>query len=279
MTANNHRNVLLETADRVESAEIDLPQHDKALTQQAERWAKSLVWLPATKESGQYAQRTAALNRRLESLLAELDVVVHPDEQLPEDLQWLHDNVRLVRVLQSEVREAAASLRQVPHVRTPSKAIMPRVLAIAQDLLSAVQFRYSDHAFSTYMQAFQSVTVLDMAELSLMIPALKLVALEEFTARAEKILAAPEKSQKISDLFGTLRELTEAPWKELLEPLIVFEWILAADPAKAYARMDFQSRELYRHTVAHYAEHSDCTELEIAKLAIDMAQQAQKRHN
>jgi len=50
----------------------------------------------------------------------------------------------------------------------------------------------------------------------------------------------------------------------LLEPLIVFERVLAADPAGAYARMDFQSRELYRQTVAHFAAHSDCTELEIA---------------
>ncbi len=38
--------------------------------------------------------------------------------------------------------------------------------------------------------------------------------------------------------------------------------------------MDFQSRELYRHTVAHFAEHSDCTELEIAQLAIDLARDA-----
>ena len=39
--------------------------------------------------------------------------------------------------------------------------------------------------------------------------------------------------------------------------------------------MDFQSRELYRHTVAHYAEHSDCSEQEIAKLAMDLARESQ----
>ena len=64
----------------------------------------------------------------------------------------------------------------------PSDVIMPRVLAIAEDLLTATEYRYSDHAFTTYMEAFQTVTGLNMGELSLLIPALKLVVLEEFTA-------------------------------------------------------------------------------------------------
>ena len=74
--------------------------------------------------------------------------------------------------------------------------------------------------------------------------------------------------------MGSMRELSEAPWKELLEPLIVFDPVLAQDPAKAYIRMDFQSRELYRHTVTHFAEHSDCSELEIAQHAIDLTNES-----
>ena len=82
--------------------------------------------------------------------------------------------------------------------------------------------------------------------------------LEEFVARGKEVIRLPRQPQRISDLIGSLRELSEAPWKDLLEPLIVFERVLATDPAKAYVRMDFQSRELYRHTVAHFAENSDC---------------------
>ena len=80
----------------------------------------------------------------------------------------------------------------------------------------------------------------------------------------------------MSDLIGSLRDLAEAPWRDLLEPLIVFERVLAADPAKAYGRMDFASRELYRHTVAHFAKHSDCAEMEIAEIAIDLSQRVAK---
>ncbi len=271
MAGTNHRDVLVEMVDRAEPRPAEAPRHDQELAQRARDWAQSLTWLPATRESGYFAERLTVLNRRLESLLTEVDFPLGPDERLPEDLQWMHDNVRLVRVSYNAAKEGAPSLRRVPHVRTPEKVVMPRVLAIAEDLLRALDYRYSDHAFRTYVEAFQTVTGLNMNELSLLVPALNLVALEEFTARGQKVLKGSEEQQRISDLMGTLRELSEAPWKELLEPLIVFEQVLATDPARAYGRMDFQSREFYRHTITHFAEHSDCSELEIAQLAIEMA--------
>ena len=275
MAIANHRDVL-EIADRVELAPENAPQREAGLGQAARHWANALVWLPAVKQSRHYADRLAALNRRLEPLLAELDFALGPDEKLPDDLQWMYDNVRLVRVTQGDVKTAAASLRRVPHVRTPDKRVTPRVLATAEDFLRTVEYQYSDHAFSAYVEAFQSLIVLNMDELSLLGPALKLVVLEEFAARGEQVLQTPERERNISVLIGSMRDLSEAPWKELLEPLIVFEGVLARDPAKAYARMDYQSRELYRHTVTHYAEHSDCSELEIAHLTLEMAEESTK---
>ena len=271
MTGANHRDVLVEMAERLEPIPAGSPQRESALTEGARQWAHAIVWLPTTKESGHFAERWAALNRSLEPLLSEVDFQLGPDEQLLEDLQWMHDNVRLVRATQTEVQQSVSSLRRVPHVRTPDKVLMPRVLAIAQDFLRAVEYRYSDAAFAAYLKAFQTVTGLNMAELSLLPPALKLVVLEEFVTRGKEVIKKPEQPRRISDLMASMRESSEAPWRELLEPLIVFEPVLALDPARAYARSDFQSRELYRHTVAHYAEHSDCSELEIAQQAIDLA--------
>jgi hypothetical protein len=278
MTGTNHKDVLVDLTDRTGPDTGDAPIDDRNLARPAQAWAQTLVWVPATKQSAYFARRVAALNRRLGPLLAALDVSENPDEKLPEDMQWLRDNVRLVWVAQSAVRESAPALRRVPHVRTPANVVLPRVLAIAQDLLAAIEYRYSDHAFTSYMEAFQTVTGLNMSELALMIPALKLVALEEFTERAERVLAEPKQPQRVSDLIGSLRQLSEAPWKDLLESLIVFERVLAADPAGAYARMDFPSRELYRHTVAHFATNSGGSELEIAQLAVDLAQRAMKEH-
>ncbi len=275
MAVANHRDVL-EIADRAESAPANAPQREAGLGQAARHWANGLAWLPAVRQSSHYAERVAALNRRLEPMLAQLDFALDPDEQLPEDLQWMFDNVRLVRMTQGDVKQAAASLRRVPHCRTPDKTVLPRVVAIAQDFLLAVEYQYSDRAFATYVEAFQSLIVLNMDELSLLGPALKLVVLEEYVTRGEEVLQAPEGERNISLLIGSMRDLSEAPWKELLEPLIVFEQVLAQDPAKAYARMDYASRELYRHTVTHYAEHSDCSEMEIAGTALELAEESTK---
>lgn len=276
MTTANHRDVLVDMAERLEPIPVGAPQRESAVGEAARRWAHAIAWLPATKESNHFAERWTALSRRLEPLLSEVDFTLAPDEQLPEDLQWMHDNVRLVRATQSEVQQSVASLRRVPHVRTPEKTVMPRVIAMAQDLLAVVEYRYSDQAFSAYVAAFQTVTGLNMDELSLLIPALKLIVLEEFVTRGREVLNHPEEPRRISDLMGSMRDLSEAPWKELLEPLIVFEPVLEQDPAKAYRRMDYQSRELYRHTVTHFAEFSDCSELEIAQHAIDMAKESVK---
>jgi len=163
MAGNNHRDVLMEIADRVESAPAETPQHDQMLARRATDWARALVWLPGTRESSHFAERVAALNRRLEPLLASVDFTLAPDESLPEDLQWMHDNVRLVRVTHNEIKQSGDGLRKVPHVRTPESVVTPRVLAIAHDFLLAVDFRYSDHTFSAYAKAFQTVTALNMA--------------------------------------------------------------------------------------------------------------------
>ena len=96
---------------------------------------------------------------------------------------WMHDNVRLVRTSQREVLECGNVATQHPHVRTPAKTMIPRVMAIAQDFLGAVGYHYSDHAFQLYMEAFQTATALNMGELSLLVPALKLALLEELGSR------------------------------------------------------------------------------------------------
>ncbi len=268
----NHRDVLVEMAGRVEPAPVGAGP-DQDLSDAARRWANTLVWLPGTRESDRFAQRLTALKRVLDPLLEKAEAL-ESDPPLPEDQLWMHENGRLVRAVVAEVQQASGALRRVPHVRIPDNDVVPRVLAIAEDYLHTVDYRYSDQTFSAYVNAFQTIAPLNMYELSQLPPALKLVVLEEFAERGERVLAEPARPRQISLLMGSMRELSEAPWKDLLEGLIVFDRILSADPAKAYARSDFATRELYRQTVAHLAEHSDCTELEIAKLALEMAEQS-----
>ncbi len=97
------------------------------------------------------------------------------------------------------------------------------------------------------MEAFQTVTGLNMSELSLLIPALKLVAAGRIRRARREGASHAGRAATISDLIGSLRELSEAPWKELLEPLIVFERGTGGDPAGLRAHGFSEPRALSPH--------------------------------
>jgi cyclic beta-1,2-glucan synthetase len=75
----------------------------------------------------------------------------------------------------------------------------------------------------------------------------------------------------------SLRDSSQVSWKELIEPLILFDQILRQDPVGAYARLEFDSRELYRKKVAKIAKYSPRTEMEVAEVALDLAKAAGKK--
>jgi cyclic beta-1,2-glucan synthetase len=50
-----------------------------------------------------------------------------------------------------------------------------------------------------------------------------------------------------------------------------------ADPVDAYGRMDFASRDAYRHVIERVARHAGCPETTVARHALDMAEQAALR--
>ena len=75
----------------------------------------------------------------------------------------------------------------------------------------------------------------------------------------------------VGNAIGSLRFLDMLDWPEFVEGQSAMEHILRTDPAGIYERMDFATRDLYRHTVERIARHSRQTELEVAALAIGLA--------
>jgi hypothetical protein len=149
-----------------------------------------------------------------------------------------------------------------------------RVVALAAGFLATTSYEFTVSSLIAYVQAFQQSTVLRLVELWALVPALKLVLLEEIAARGSKVAADPAGSYGAGVCVRSLRDIGQTSWKEVLEPLVLFDRILRQDSAGAYARMDFESRDLYRTEVANIAEHSDLPEGDVATAALALARSA-----
>jgi cellobiose phosphorylase len=78
----------------------------------------------------------------------------------------------------------------------------------------------------------------------------------------------------VSHSIGSLRFLSAMDWKEFVETLSVVEATLRSDPADVYSDMDFSTRDQYRHAVESISRHSQLSEMEIAGLSIQLAEEA-----
>ncbi len=76
----------------------------------------------------------------------------------------------------------------------------------------------------------------------------------------------------ISNSIGSLRLLGTLDWREFVETLSRVEQALRTDPVDAYAKMDFASRDRYRHVIEQIARSSGMAEEVVAGRAIRLAQ-------
>jgi hypothetical protein len=247
---------------------------DGALSARAAEFAHSLLWVPPVKKSPWLAQRLHKLEQDIRPIFSALGDARPPRDAADEWLR-LHAHLSLLRAVAAQLAEAEATLAQLAQVQRTDGAIVPRVVALADDLLSACNYRFLPPQFCAYVRTFQQTAVLDYRELWELVLALKLVMLEKVVEQARLWLAG-EPAPHLASRIHSLREMVEASWKELLQPLIVFDQVLMQDPAGAYGRMDAESRELYRRAVVHMAQHSDCSEVQIAEAALELAREAQR---
>ncbi len=78
----------------------------------------------------------------------------------------------------------------------------------------------------------------------------------------------------ISNSIASLRLLSATDWREFVESMSGVERKLREDPLGVYGRMDFQTRDRYRHVVEKIARHSAMTECDVARKAVQLAQHA-----
>ncbi|MGA2991304.1 MAG: glycosyl transferase, partial [Candidatus Korobacteraceae bacterium] len=239
--------------------------------------ARSLLEVPNSGRSTHVAERLKALERKLKQGLASRMSRQAPNA-LGEDDRWLRDHLGLVRSAMAELRRWKRALSGIQHARRAGGEASPRTLLLAEDMLAALEHRFADAELSAYVRGFQTVIALSQRELHNLALSLKLVLLEQIARSLSPLAEAqPATGAGPATCIRSLLAITEAPWKELLEPLVVFEQALRQDPAGAYAHMDFESRALYRAAVTHMAEHSEYSELKIAEMALALARSAARQ--
>lgn len=75
----------------------------------------------------------------------------------------------------------------------------------------------------------------------------------------------------VANSIGSLRLLGTLDWREFVETLSAVEQALRQDPAGVYGRMDFATRDHYRHLIERLARASRRSEIEVAGEALALS--------
>jgi cyclic beta-1,2-glucan synthetase len=277
MTPDTHFEPASAEAEEVHQTPRVVTPDILALRVRAVELAGNLAWLPGQRISQPFRSRSRSLSRALKPVLAAL--ASPPQKTASDDFRWLYDNIFLLEAELEDTRDALRLPHRIPQARTLNGSVISRVAALAEDFLAATGYQFNEAAFAAYVEAFQEVTILEMQELWTLIPVLKLVLLEQIATQGRRLLKDPAGSYGLDAMVRSLRDVGQTSWKNVIEPLILFDHILREDPARAYPRMDYNSRELYRKKLVNIADHSDCTEVEVATEAIALARRAEKQVN
>jgi len=78
----------------------------------------------------------------------------------------------------------------------------------------------------------------------------------------------------MSNSINSLRFLAKMDWREFVETMSVVEQTLREDNGGIYPKMDFLTRDHYRHAVEKIAKRSTLSEYEVARAAINLAKRS-----
>ncbi|HSD46302.1 MAG TPA: hypothetical protein VLB87_06745, partial [Pyrinomonadaceae bacterium] len=75
----------------------------------------------------------------------------------------------------------------------------------------------------------------------------------------------------VGNIITSMRLLSTLDWNDFFEKVSLIEPVLGEDPAGVYSRMEFASRDRYRHAVERIGKRTRTNELEIARAAVKLA--------
>ena len=336
-----------------------MEQHGKTLA----GWHRLSPGRPRDRLLKRLAENEAVL-LSVHSLLTE---AVKAERRITPAGEWLLDNFYLI---EEQIRTAKRHLpkgysRELPRLLDGPSAGLPRVYDLALETISHGDGRVDPESLSSFVAAYQTVTILKLGELWAIPIMLRLALIENLRRVAVRIaadrmdrnradywadqitevaakdpknlilaiadmarsnppmvssfvaeltrrlqgqgpaLALPltwieqqlsesgltieelvrsENQQQAADQvsmsnsIGSLRFLGAMDWREFVETMSIVEQTLGKDPGNVYVKMDFATRDRYRHVVEKTAKNSLHSESEVARRAIQLAQEGAARN-
>src|SRR6267143_186808 len=78
----------------------------------------------------------------------------------------------------------------------------------------------------------------------------------------------------VGNIITCMRLLSTLDWKDFFETVSLIDPELAKDPASVYSRMDFATRDRYRHVVERISKGAKKSEPEVARSALRLAEES-----
>ncbi len=81
----------------------------------------------------------------------------------------------------------------------------------------------------------------------------------------------------VGNIITSMRLLSTLDWRDFFESVSLIEPILGQDPAGAYLKMEFGTRDRYRHVIERISKRTRSDELEVARTAVKLARSAEEK--
>ncbi|HEX3471802.1 MAG TPA: glucoamylase family protein [Silvibacterium sp.] len=249
---------------------------ESELRERADALARQWEMLPDGVKRAGFPDRLRRLQARLAGLLRMCSASASTQELTPQ-LELL-ESTRMLESALIAGENASVALASLPHVRVEHVRELPRAMNLAEGYLSAAGGIWSPESLAIYAQQVQQHAALQLQEVMALPQVLKLAQLEFILDRADEAFEAgdlpPIEQSPFSAILHSLRRLNQCEWRNVLEPLVAYDAILRQDPCNVFAHMDDESRNAYHLRVAELARNSACSEVETARIALNLAHEA-----
>ena len=214
------------------------------------------------------------------------EAAVHADRHASAAAEWLLDNDYQIQRAILQIRE---DLPREFYAKLPGLATdglgWPRIHQLAHALLQASHLQISLNTTIQFVDQYQIRMPLSIAETWAFPTMLRIVCLEllvtgftrlfpdieppfELSETPDAATRAIDDTECVARAIANLGVIATIQWNDFFDRTSHVEAILRRDPAGVYSRMDFDTRDRYRHAVEQLAEQSGLPEWEVAQRAL-----------